>query len=90
MPTTEELLQQILNQQRRVDTRLERIETILDERCHDHQRQLDRQQGEIDGIRRRSAQNQNGHAWMDPRFWTAIATALVALGTALAALLGVK
>jgi len=71
-----------------VPERLTRIETILKERCDDHQRQLDSIQSQVDRVRQRGTSNSKNGGWIDPRFWAAIATALVALATAIAALIG--
>ena len=73
-----------------VPERLTRIETILKERCEDHQRQIDGLQSQLDRVRQRGASNSKNGGRVDARFWAAIAAALVALATAIAALCGVK
>jgi hypothetical protein len=80
MPTiTEEILQRVI-----------RIETILTERCEDHQRQLDAQQKQIDGLKRRNGNGRPSSSWADPKVITTIVVAAAGIITGILALLGVK
>jgi hypothetical protein len=70
--------------------RLARIETLLGERCTNHQRQLDDHQRSIDGLRKRNGKGDSPSIWSDPKVIATIAVALAGIVSGVLAFFGVK
>ncbi len=66
-----------------IDNRLTSIETLLGERCKDHQRQ-------IDELKKRNGNGATSSAWSDPKIIAAIVVGLTALISGVLAFFGVR